>query len=331
MSTQPKTAVTPVSLPAGRGSEKNLHLRATPFPAGSGWRGLWAVLQMSAKAWLSHRAASKGAALALYTLFSLAPMLVLVLAVASVFFDADTVRSQLLAEMSALIGSQGADAVKAIIAGAHQRNDGMLASAISGVIVLVSATSAFAELKDSLDELWEVPQQNGSGVVALLRERLLSFGLLLVIALMLMASLAVSAGLSALGATWRPDAASQSLTVLSQVGVNLVAFGVVMLLFAIIFKYLPATRIAWRDVLLGAGLTAWLFMLGKFAIGLYLGHGNFSSAYGAAGSIVALITWIYYSAQIFFFGALFTHDYAFMLGSKRRPATAPAPPRSTTG
>ena len=310
-----------------------MHERQATLPAGQHgqaaaidprlprWRALLAVFRASGEAWLAHRAASKGAALALYMLFSLAPMLVLVVAVTSVFFDAEAVRTLLLAQMSGLIGPQGGDAVKAIITGAHQQSGGVMASVISGVIVLISSTSAFAELKDSLDELWEVPAQPGSGIVAMLRERLLSFGLLLVIALMLMASLAVSAGLAAFDTLWQRHGASEAVTLFSQVIANLVAFGIVTVLFAVIFKYMPATRIAWRDVLLGAGLTAILFMVGKFAIGLYLGHGNFSSSYGAAGSIVALITWIYYSAQIFFYGALFTHDYAVMLGSRRRAAT----------
>ena len=266
-------------------------------------------------AWLDRRAASKGAALTLYVLFSLAPMLILLVALASLFFDEETVRTALLTELGSLIGTQGGEALKVIIAGAKQDSDSLAASIISGVIVLVTATSAFAELKESLDELWQIPPSTGSGVWIFLRERVLSFGLLLVLALMLMMSLAVNAGLAAMQGGWvDPDDPGKLL----QYAFGALSMLIVGVIFAFIYKYLPATRIAWGDVMVGALITAVLFMAGKVLIGLYLGHGNFSSSYGAAGSIVALITWIYYSAQIFFFGALFTHEYATTLGSRRQ-------------
>lgn len=250
-------------------------------------------------------------------------MLILVVALASIFFDENAVRTALLTELGGLTGAQGGDALKAIIAGAKRADEGLAASLISGVIVLVTATSAFAELKESLDELWQIPPSEGSGVWLFLKERILSFGLLLVLALMLMMTLAVNAGLAAMQGSWVDPTDPGKLLQYALAGLSMV---IVTVIFAFIYKYLPATPIAWGDVIVGAILTAILFMGGKVLIGLYLGHGDFGNAYGAAGSIVALITWIYYSAQIFFFGALFTHEYAMTLGSRRQRASVTQPP-----
>jgi membrane protein len=288
-------------------------------------KALMHVAIAAAKAWSTHRAASKGAALALYTLFSLAPMLVLVVTIAGAIVGEDTVRRMLIEQMSSLMGSQGGDAFKTILAGAQHKNSGLLAGLVSAALVLLSATSAFAELKDSLDELWEVPPSKSSGLWHVIRERFLSFGLILVLVLMLISSLAVSTALAALGNAWGGDTSS-AFRVIALVISNIVSFGVLAGLFAVIFKYLPAARIAWKDVLIGALITAALFTIGKFLIGLYVAHANLGSSYGAAGSVVILITWIYYSAQIFFYGSLFTHEYAMTLGSlsQQRQEQAPA-------
>jgi membrane protein len=279
------------------------------------WRDVLQVAISAAKSWSAHRAASKGAALALYTLFSLAPMLVLVVAVAGIVFGADTVREAIVGQMSGLMGDQGGEAIKTIIGGSEKSGDGFWAGVVSAGLVLVSATTAFAELKDSLDELWDVPASNKSGLWSMIRERFLSFGLILVLTLMLLASLGVSAGLAAMGNLFGGDATSP-FRIVSLVLSNLVSLAVLTTLFSVIFKYLPAVKIAWRDVIVGGVLTAILFTVGKSLIGLYVAHADISSAYGAAGSIVILITWIFYSAQIFFYGALFTHDYAEKLGSR---------------
>lgn len=290
-------------------------LRTESYP-----KALYHVAMSAATQWTAHRAASKGAALALYTLFSLAPLLVLVVTIAGLFFGQDAVRQLLVEQMSALMGTQGADAIKTILAGAHHEDGGAIAGLVSAALVLISATSAFAELKDSLDELWEVPKSESSGVWGFLRERFLSFGLILVLVLMLMASLVVSTALAALGGLWQ-GGDGDALQALARVLGNLVSFAIVTGLFAVIYKYLPATKIAWKDVFIGALLTAVLFTIGKFAIGFYVAHANISSSYGAAGSVVILITWIYYSAQIFFYGSLFTHEYAMKLGSRRATDT----------
>jgi membrane protein len=308
---------------ARKKSEEVASLRQESKP-----KALFHIVISAAKEWMAHRAASKGAALALYTLFSLAPMLVLVVTIAGLFFGEDTVRNQLLQQMSGMMGEQGGEGVRTILAGAKHENTGFMAGLISAGLVLISATSAFAELKDSLDELWEVPPSKKSGIWAFLRERILSFGLILVIALMLLISLAVSTALAAMDSIW-PGGEGSPLKVVSVVISFLVSFAIVTGLFAMIFKYLPATKIAWKDVLVGALITAVLFIAGKTLIGLYVAHANVSSAYGAAGSVVILILWVYYSAQIFFYGSLFTHEYAMKLGSRADASDRESIPNSS--
>jgi membrane protein len=287
-------------------------------------KALFHIAIAAAKEWSAHRAASKGAALALYTLFSLAPMLVLVVTIAGFFFGEDNVRTLLLEQMTGLMGEQGAEAVRTILAGAQREDAGLIAGLVSAALVLVSATSAFSELKDSLDELWEVPPSQASGLWSFVRERVLSFGLILVLALMLLISLAVSTALAAMDSIW-PGGEGSPLKLVSVAVSHLVSFGIVTGLFAVIYKYLPATRIAWKDVIVGALITAVLFIIGKTAIGIYVASADISSSYGAAGSVVILITWVYYSAQIFFYGSLFTHEYAVKLGSRSQPGdTEPA-------
>ncbi|WP_151445649.1 YihY/virulence factor BrkB family protein [Lacisediminimonas profundi] len=285
------------------------------------WKGLGEVAAQAGRDWVSRRAASKGAALALYTLFSLAPMLVLVVAMAGIFFGPDTVRGVLVEQMQGLMGARGGEAIQAILAGTQRPDTTILAGIISGLLVLVSATGAFAELKGSLDELWEVPAGSASGVLGFLRQRVLSFGLLAVLALMLIISLVVSTGLDALQNLWSARGEAPPVWhLLVQVLSDLASFGIVTALFAAIFKYLPSTEIAWKDVLVGGAITAALFTIGKAAISMYVANANIDSAYGAAGSVVILIVWIYYSAQIFFYGALFTHEYARRIGSHAGPA-----------
>ena len=309
---------------ARKKSEEVASLRSESKP-----KALFHIAVSAAKEWLAHRASSKGAALALYTLFSLAPMLILVVTIAGFFFGEDTVRDLLLQQMSGLMGEQGGEAVRTILAGAQRKDAGLVAGMISAGLVLISATSAFAELKDSLDELWEVPPSKESGVWAFLRQRVLSFGLILVIALMLLITLAVSTALAAMESIW-PGGEGSPLKVVSVVISHLVSFAIVTGLFAVIFKYLPATKIAWKDVLVGALITAVLFIVGKTLIGVYVATADISSAYGAAGSVVILITWVYYSAQIFFYGSLFTHEYAMKLGSRSDASDSESIPNSST-
>ncbi len=294
------------------------HATATTRKATLG--ALPGIAVAAAKEWSSRRAASKGAALALYTLLSMAPMLVLVLSIIAVFVDRDTAQRLIVDQLGALVGDQGGAVARGILSAQGQEKKGIIAGIASFVVVLAGATTAFGELKASLDELWEVKAKEGSGLWSMLRERFLSLGLLLVLALMLLSSLVVSAGLAAV-----TGAFGDSLgTLIGKVVAGAVTFVVLMVFFSVIFKFLPAVHLAWRDVVVGAAVTSVLFMIGKTAIGLYLGHGGASTAFGAASSLVALVVWMYYSAQIFFYGALFTHDYATTIGSRQANRVAPA-------
>jgi membrane protein len=273
------------------------------------------VFKTSATEWIAHRASSKAAALAFYTLFSLAPILVLVIAIAGFFYGEDAAQGQLLHELRGLVGQQGAEAIQSILAGARNKEGGMWATLVAGVLLVVGATSAFSELKDSLDEIWGVPAPKDASWFDTVRTRLLSFGLILVLGFMLMVSLVVSAVMAVLenyfNGLW------QQATVLLGWVASGVGFLVIAVLFGVIYKLLPRVRLSWHDVTIGALGTAALFALGKFLIGLYIGNSGVASSYGAAGSMVALLLWVNYSAQIFFLGAEFARQYALQLGSLR--------------
>ena len=265
-----------------------------------------------------------GAALAFYTLFSLAPILVLVLAIAGWFYGPQAAQGELFAQLRGLVGSQGAEAIQLVLAGARSKEEGRLATLIAGALLLFGATTVFAELKASLDAIWQVPPLQTGTVWDVVRTRLLSFGMVLVLAFLLMVSLVVSAVLTVLEkyvhSVWIN--AGDLLT-----GINYaISFAVIAALFGVIFKMLPRVKLSWHDVTIGALGTAALFSLGKYAIGAYIGNSGVASSYGAAGSVIALLLWVYYSAQIFFLGAEFARQYALQLGSLRhRP-----PPQTTT-
>ncbi len=289
---------------------------ATPTKATLG--ALPKVAVAAAKDWSNRRAASKGAALALYTLLSMAPMLILVLSFVAIFVDRDTAQRLIVDQLGSLVGDQGGAVVKGVLSAQGEQKKGFIAGAISLVLVIAGATTAFGELKDSLDELWDVKAKAGSGLWHMLRERFLSLGLLLVLGLMLLSSLVVSAGIDAVTGAFGDSLGS----IVAKFAAAAVSFIVLMILFSVIYKFLPAVKLAWRDVVVGAAVTSVLFMIGKLAIGLYLGHGGASTSFGAASSLVALIVWMYYSAQIFFYGALFTHDYATTVGSRQASSMA---------
>jgi membrane protein len=277
------------------------------------------VMRCAFDDWLADRAASKGAALAFYTLFSIAPILVLVIAVAGYFFGREAATGQLFHQIQGLVGQQSAEAIQAVLKGASNKEDGLLATIVATALLLFGATTAFAELKDSLDEIWGIPPPKGAGFWDFLRTRLLSFGLVLALGFLLLVSLVISAALAVLenylGGIWK-DA-----TVLMSWVASAISFLVITVLFGVIYKMLPRIRLAWRDVVTGALGTAAMFTLGKFAIGAYIGNSGVADSFGAAGSLVALLLWVYYSAQVFFFGAEFTRQYALQLGSlKNTPA-----------
>jgi len=284
-------------------------------------RRLKIVLFKSLSAWIDHRADSKGAALAFYTLFSMLPILVLAIAFAGYFFGAEAAQGEIVAQVQGLVGPNGAQAIQALLAAARDPAAGMMATLLASVLLLLGATSVFVELKSSLDELWGISNRRQSALRVLLRTRLLSFGLVLVLAFLLLVSLVISAALSLL-ARYSDAVWGGPFELLAMIA-SLISFTVIAALFAVIYKTLPDAPLSWRDVWIGAFFTAGLFSLGKYAIGLYLGNSGVASSFGAAGSVIALLLWVYYSAQIFFLGAEFTRQYALGFGSLRpqRPNT----------
>lgn len=275
-----------------------------------------ALLRDAALNWVRDYAQSMGAALAFYTIFSIAPLLLIVIAVAGLFFGEDAARGEIYAQLRDMLGSTGALAVQSLLESASRRAESVPAAAFGAALLFVGATTVFAELQDALDRIWRVPQrQRSAGLWGLLRARLLSFGMILGIGFLLVVSLALSAALRALSRWWDPD--SHGFATFSGATEFGLSFLLVTAVFALIYKTMPHARIAWRDVGVGSGVTAALFLIGKGLIGLYIGGSGVTSLYGAAASLVVVLLWVYYSAQIFLFGAEFTWVYAHRHGSRR--------------
>jgi membrane protein len=286
----------------------------------------WRLVRQTFEAWIDDAAPSMGAALAYYSVFSLAPLLLIVMALASLVFGEEAARAEVVRQAAALLGEQHAPTVAALLDAADRPDEGGWAAIIGGVVLLIGATTVFAELESAIDRIWRAPKRNVSGWWALLRARLLSLGLVLAIGFLLIVSLVASAALSAFGRWW--SAWFGEWVLLAQVLNFAVSFVFVSAVFAMIYKWLPQVRLSWRDVTVGALLTALLFTLGKTVIGLYIGRSGIASAFGAAASVVVLLVWVYYSAQIFLLGAEFTAVYSRTLGSLRGSADAaqaPAP------
>ena len=282
----------------------------------------FALVKHTATEWIDQGLSRMGAALAFYTLFAIAPLFIIVLAIAGLWFGEAAARRELFSQVSGLVGSEGGDAIQALISAANRPKTGAWATVIAVVTLFVGATGVFVQLQDALNSIWGVRRAPGRGLRNFIKDRLLSFALIVGIGFLLLVSLVLSAGLSALGKYMGGLLPVQET--LWQ-GINfVVSFGVITLLFAMIFKLLPDVKIAWRDVWIGAMLTALLFNLGKFLLGLYLGRSSVTSAYGAAGSLVIVLLWVYYSAQILFFGAKFTQLYASQYSSHLEPAPGTA-------
>jgi len=271
------------------------------------------VLFMSMNAWIDHRDSSKGAALAFYTLFSIAPILVLAIMGAGYLFGSEAAQGGITLRIEEMVGRNGAQAIEALLAGARDPSRGLLATIVASLLLLMGTTSVFVELKSSLDELWGIEPPKGLATVSFLRTRLHCFGMVLVLAFLMLVSLVLTTVLAVLE---RHAVAvfGSSYDMLSLIS-SLVAFGVIASLFAVIYKVLPDVPLSWRDAWIGATFTAGLFSLGKYVIGLYLGANGVASNFGTAWPLIALLLWIYYSAQAFFLGAEFTRQYALELGS----------------
>ena len=274
----------------------------------------WHLVYDTVNEWVNDRASRKGAALAFYTVFSLAPILILSIAIAGLFFGQEAARGEIFGQVKDLLGADAASAVQAMIQSASRPGAGRLATIIGLITLCIGATTALAELKDGLDQIWRAPPERTSGFWYFVRKRLLSVGLILSLGFLLLVSLVFSALVSALARTWGPaDATGMVLQ-----GVNfLFSFALVTLLFAMIYKILPSVHIAWKDVTIGSVITALLFSVGKALIGVYLGNSAVASSYGAAGSVILVLIWVYYSAQVFLLGAEFTKVYAHRYGSRR--------------
>jgi membrane protein len=279
-------------------------------------RAFWNLLREAGSGWLLHNAPRSGAALAYYTVFSLAPLLVVAIALAGAVFGRAAIEGRITTQFQDLVGAQGAEAIQAMIANASQPGSGLLASVLGAVMLMFGAIGLFTELQATMNTVYGVRTMPGRGILGFLRDRLFAFLVMLGSILVLFVSLALSAILAAVGRL----PGEQATMLVGQTIHLLVSVFVLALLFAIIFRFLPDARIAWRDIWLGATLTALLFAAGKTLIGLYLGRAGVGSAYGAAGSLAVLLIWLYYSAQIFLFGAELTRAYAERYGSGVAPA-----------
>jgi membrane protein len=269
---------------------------------------IWELLKQTALAWNRHEATRLGAALAFYTVLSLAPLVILTIAIASIFIDVHVAQQDVMQQFQELLGPSGAEAVRNLITHGKDIRAGSIASILGIGTLLFGASQVFSELQSALNKIWEADEAKTSGVIAIVRQRFLSFGLVLAIGLLLMISLILSAGLSALGTLMHgalplPEWSLHAFDFMISVAAT-------SALFALIFKYIPQADTDWRHSWIGGLVTAGLFSLGKTIIGIYLGKAGIGSAYGAAGSLVVVVAWVYYSAQIFFFGAEFTHTLA---------------------
>lgn len=276
------------------------------------------LLKATFNDWNEDKAPRLAAALAYYTIFSLAPLLVIIIAVASLIYSTSTVETAVLNQVGSLVGSAGEEMISSAIESANQPQASILATIIGIATLILGATGVFVQLQDGLNTVWEVAPKPDRGILSTLRDRLVSFSMVLVVGFLLLVSLAVSAGLQIVN-----EYLSSSLPggdVLWQVINIVISLLVITLLFATIFKFLPDVEITWGDVWIGAFVTAVLFTIGKFLIGLYLGRGSVGSTYGAAGSLATLLVWIYYSGLIFYFGAEFTQVYARRYGSRIVPS-----------
>lgn len=294
-------------------------------------KAVYALVRDAGMKWWDDRAPRMGAALAFYTTLSLSPILLIVIAVSGLVFGEQAARHEVFGQVRSMVGREGAAAVEATLAHAWSPTANIIATIVGLVTLLVAATGVFVELQDDLNIVWGVQPRPGHGLRAFLLDRLLSMAMILALGFLLLVSLVVNAGLSAM-ATYFTGLFPEGWAVVLQV-VNLVlTFGVTFLLFALIFKFLPDVRIRWADVLVGAGITAALFMIGKYLIGVYLGTAGVGSSYGAAGSFVILLLWMYYSTQILFFGAELTQVYADRYGHGLTPShNAIAVARSASG
>jgi membrane protein len=278
---------------------------------------IWSLVKATFSSWLDDYAPSMGAALAYYTMFSIAPLLLIVISTAGLVFGEDAVRGEIFGQLRGLMGNEGARAVQSLLESVSSPEEGKAGTVIGTVLLLIGATTVLSELQDAFDRIWRVPAKDKSGgILAVIRSRLLSFGMILGIGFLMMVSLVFSAAIAALGKWWGPFFSDLEIILGA---VNFVfSFALATTVFAVLYKFMPRVKILWRDVWAGAALTALLFTIGKSLIGLYIGKSAISSGFGAAGSLVVVLVWVYYSAQIFLLGAEFTKVYSQAHGSRKK-------------
>ncbi len=270
---------------------------------------LWQLIRQSFQGWLDDYAPSMGAAISYYTAFSIAPILLIAISVAGLVFGEEAARGEVFEQLKALVGADSAAAVQEMVERAGEPERGAGAAAIGFITLAIGATTVFAELQSALDRIWKAPERlKPSGIWGVLRARLLSFGIVLSIGFLLIVSLVASAAISALSRWWGPY--FEQWTYVARALDFLVPIVLLTIGFTLIYKIVPTVKVAWRDVLVGAIATAVMFTIGKFLIGLYVAHAAVASPFGAAGSLVILLIWVYYSAQIFLLGAEFTWAWA---------------------
>lgn len=283
-------------------------------------KAIFQLLEDSYSEWDKDKASRMAAALAYYTTFSLGPLLIILIAVVGLVFGPRAAQGQIAGEIEGLVGRQGAQAIQMVIDAASRPSSGVVATVIGIATLVLGAAGAFEQLQDALNTIWEVQPKPGRGLVGTVKVRLLPFTMVLGVGFLMLVSLLISAALVAVVSFFGKATGTGSAGLMLQAAGFLVSFGAMTLLFAMIYKVLPDARVAWRDVWLGAAFTALLLAAGTLAIGLYLGNAAVGSAYGAAGSLVVLLLWIYYWAQLLLFGAEFTHVHAKRHGARVVPA-----------
>ena len=285
-----------------------------------GAKGYLGLFKTAAKDWMDDHAPRLGAALGFYTIFSLAPLLTIVITVASLWFtdNPDKANEVVYGSLGSIVGQESAEDLREMMVQQGEKKSGVFTAIAAGVMLVFGATGVFIQLQDSLNEIWEVKAKAGQGIMGFIRHRVLSFAMVLGIAFLLLVSLLLTAAIAAMGAYfkhWFGD-----LTVVWQIVNNVLSLGLITLLFALMFKYVPDAKIAWRDVWFGATVTAVLFTAGKFGLGMYLGKSSIVSTYSAAAGLLIVLLWVYYTSQILFFGAELTQAYAYAKGREVQPS-----------
>lgn len=283
-----------------------------------GLKSFWGLLKETFTKWNEREPFNNSIIIAYYTIFSLPGLLVIIINVAGYFYDKKAVTSEITGQVEAMIGGDTASDVQAIVDRASESKGTVISSILGIATLLFGATGVFYQLQQILNKMWEVKPKPKQKILKLIRDRVFSFGLILAVGFLLLVSLVISAGLSAVS-EWVSGYISDTLTVLFSIADIVVSLGVITLLFASIYKFLPDARISWKDVWIGALMTSVLFIIAKFALGLYFGKSDPGSTYGAAGSVILIMLWVSYAGIILLFGAEFTQVYANRYGKKVQP------------